>query len=809
MPTPPPTARELSEQEFTAIEDRLLAEAPPGLSEQDLDRWLEPRLQAAVAESEYGPAKAPAQTVGHAVSNAWEVLNPVEQVKGLYQMASHPWATLESTFGASADQADKGVEAVRKGNLGEAAGRFGASFPLVGPLLGAVGDKAASGDLAGAAGMGAGLAAPFVAGKAITGAKALVPAGAGERAATALTRGAESRVADVMTPKVGANKMRFGGMAEKVAPTIAQDRGLTSSFSRQGLHDKIGHRLVLAEQGLDAAADARLAARSFPTQPIVDTLRAKRRELTMEAVEASRTMREAVAPSAGAQRLHARDLSRFNAEERAAIHAHDAELAALRTADAEAEATYASEVASGMRREEEAVATHQTAAQALKQRERAFVLQWLADDLEEFPFQPGGMTKQAQDRAFREWVPGDPEHLKYGIGPMSERVAGTKTYHTVDGLVSGSYATKSARLAKEARKLQAGKGNPRFEALADAYLEALSRREDGYPGLDFARTTDETVARLGAKDRGAGRHWAFHSPSMPPRATHDPGIAARLFGEDYVRTDVPDAQAVPDPVMPEPGAMPVPPTPSTPPTRTPGTPPTPPQPSYRAVPLGENVVPGPHADRVAQIDQAIAELQRLGPVARYDPLKVMRQSYDGPAKVVYSPSMTDDFLKKKGAQLGAADVTGALREALAKMDPATAAANAEYSLWRKAHDVLEATAAVERTRPKVGRQIAARVVGTLVGSKAGPVGAMAGAALGPVFDALLNSGATTQLRSARVMTRLATALRRGDAAAAQTAATELRALIKRSVPAAAAAVQTVTTTNPSGSREPAPAGMRP
>jgi len=196
-----------------------------------------------------------------------------------------------------------------------------------------------------------------------------------------------------------------------------------------------------------------------------------------------------------------------------------------------------------------------------------------------------------------------------------------------------------------------------------------------------------------------------------------------------------------------------------------------------ARPLGRDVVPGPNATRVAVIDQAIEEIKALGPVAQYEPLRRIRQAYDAPAKIKYSPSMTADFLKKSGEASGAADVTGTLRDALAKMDPQTATANTEYAFWRKANDVLEATSEVERTRPKVGRIIAARIAATVFGgSAAGPAGAAAGLLGGPMLESILSSAPTTKLRTARVMSQLAGAIRRGDLGHVTALTTELTRL---------------------------------
>ncbi len=199
-------------------------------------------------------------------------------------------------------------------------------------------------------------------------------------------------------------------------------------------------------------------------------------------------------------------------------------------------------------------------------------------------------------------------------------------------------------------------------------------------------------------------------------------------------------------------------------------------------PLGRNVIPTPNAARVKQLDRAIAEVKALGPVARYESVRKLRQAYDQPAKAVYSPSMTADYLKKRGESLGSADVTGVLRDTLAKWDPDTATANAQYALYRTADDVLNAAAEVERARPKVGRQIMARLTGVIFG---GQQGGVAGAAVGylaaPIVDSALASGATTQFKTAALMTKLATAIRRGDVGQV----TSLTHTLKRLVPTAA------------------------
>lgn len=211
-------------------------------------------------------------------------------------------------------------------------------------------------------------------------------------------------------------------------------------------------------------------------------------------------------------------------------------------------------------------------------------------------------------------------------------------------------------------------------------------------------------------------------------------------------------------------------------------PPPPPKPEFRKVagPLGKDVVPGPNQARVAAIDKAISEIEQLGPKARYESLRRIREAYDKPARAKYNPSLTDDFLKKTDEAAGAADVTGTLREHLAKFDPDTATANAGYSLYKTADDVLQAAIEIDKAKPKVGRQIITRLTTTLGGGQAGgAAGALAGFTLAPVADAMLNAGFTTKLKTAQAMNDLAKAIRSGDVGRVNSASFKVRQLVKQ------------------------------
>jgi hypothetical protein len=477
--------------------------------------------------------------VGRFFSNAGEMLNPVTMAKGIGQAVRHPIDTATSLYEGQMQQFDKAGARFAEGRYTEGFGHGLAGLvPLVGPAAAESGEQIASGDVAGGLGRGAGLLAPVVGTR-----PAVAAARAGVRAAPVLAgrvasrfeQGAQSRVADVMSPKVGRQKVRLGNKAEQIAPAMAKDLAKDGApFTRDAFHAQVQTRYQAAKAGLDEASDARLSARSFQTQALIDDLLKKRAEFTAQADVGSRVPRTAT-------------------------------------------------------------------------------------------------TRQSQ------------------------------------------IVTES--------------GTP-FEV-----------------------------------------------------------------------TDL------------------------------------------KRAPIGADQVPAPWRARVAQIDEAIKELRTLGPTTTYEPIRRIRQAFDGPAEVVYNPATTADFLTARGSQLGAADVTGVLRSHLAQWDPATATANASFSLYKNADDLLKAVAEVERTRPRVGRQIMARLTGTLIGGQQGGApGALAGYVGGPLVESALASGATTQLKTAALMQRMADAIRTGNMARVDT----VTALLKRELQVTGA-VQAQRTTSPNESQT----GARP
>jgi hypothetical protein len=200
-------------------------------------------------------------------------------------------------------------------------------------------------------------------------------------------------------------------------------------------------------------------------------------------------------------------------------------------------------------------------------------------------------------------------------------------------------------------------------------------------------------------------------------------------------------------------------------------------------PIGQPVVPDPNAARVATLQKALGEVQALGPIADYDALKVIRQAYDGPAKKVYSPASGDDFNEFMGTKYASADIAGAVRDQLGQADPATAAANGEYSFWRKADDVLQAQQEAARVAPNRLKTAVLSGVGSTLGyHMEGGMGALTGAFLGPALDAANAMGYTTKIAVSRQLARLSDALSAGDGADASTAMRNI-ATMTRTLPA--------------------------
>lgn len=159
--------RTLSEAEFNRVKDAVYASLPPNLSEADFNRLAPSVFEGALAEAEQLPAVPEGSAAARLASNAWQYLNPVAMVTGLYEAVKSPEAvahTLENIVQQQGAQFGKAAEAGRQGRYSEmvAHGVAGA-VPLVGPAAAAAGEQIGQGDIAGGLGASAGLVGSILA----------------------------------------------------------------------------------------------------------------------------------------------------------------------------------------------------------------------------------------------------------------------------------------------------------------------------------------------------------------------------------------------------------------------------------------------------------------------------------------------------------------------------------------------------------------------------------------------------------------------------------------------------------------------
>lgn len=206
-------------------------------------------------------------------------------------------------------------------------------------------------------------------------------------------------------------------------------------------------------------------------------------------------------------------------------------------------------------------------------------------------------------------------------------------------------------------------------------------------------------------------------------------------------------------------------------------------------PIGQAVdKPNVDAQR-AVLQDAIDKLRTLGPIASYDALRTIRQGYDLGAD--YSPSIASTSQQNLSSRMHSAGnqaAAGAIRDALAAADPTLAAANANFSIWQKASDVMDAADEINRTATKGGNFAAvAKIMPVMLGAGAGSaVGGLEGAQIGGFLAGALkvaqDSGFTTKVATARLLGSLSSAIRAGDASSVIRAMAALASVTGTSVP---------------------------
>ncbi len=224
--------RQLSESEFTALQDQIIQSLPKGLSEDEFTRAFNPRFAAAIGEAENLPPKPEGSALERFAGGAAQVLNPMNLVSA----ALHPIDTAKNIIGGQVEQGTKAIDAAKAGHLPEAAWRgVAAVLPVVGPAAVHAGEQIASGDVAGGLGQAAGLLAPY-------GAKAALEARAGvgvPAKANILERQAEEQVAQKV---LGPGNPAYKGKAAAIAPDVLArkltgDRPALQEAAEQGMAD--------------------------------------------------------------------------------------------------------------------------------------------------------------------------------------------------------------------------------------------------------------------------------------------------------------------------------------------------------------------------------------------------------------------------------------------------------------------------------------------------------------------------------------------------------------------------------------------
>lgn len=236
--------------------------------------------------------------------NYWNTVNPYPMLKSIYEAA--PFTPMvasegdptgvkgkiaaqkrlvEGILGPSWEQLQKGKKAYDEGRYTEAVGHTLGAIPLIGPTAAHAGEQFAEGDFSGGLGTTAGILTPFAMRPALRGSGTVVRK-AGEaladRGATALERSADARMADVLAPKSGSNKVRLGNAAAEVAPTVVRDPRLNVS-TRAELQAGIGEILDEARGKVEEVfVDAAAQNKFLKTTPIVKRLQDRLRELTIE-----------------------------------------------------------------------------------------------------------------------------------------------------------------------------------------------------------------------------------------------------------------------------------------------------------------------------------------------------------------------------------------------------------------------------------------------------------------------------------------------------------------------------------------------
>lgn len=432
-----------------------------------------------LAVSHLRPGERPPQTVGRFAREATQSINPVNIAAGVSQSVLHPVDTATGMLSEHDRMRREAQEAFGRGDyLSAARHALQYGIPIAtGVIGGALGMGAtpagAAAGMAGGYGLGVGLASRLD--------------DASERFGEGDTAGGLGATVDAAT--MGVLGARGAMPAQRTAGTPAPRRTLSTKARR------VLERVTPTNLAPDEASAVAFAReRGIP----LDVGTATGRQLL-------KNVQKATGPYGPAEAFRAsqeRNLSRVGADLVAEVGPRamtattvgEGVRAALQTkvrglhdlANDAYTRLRAAEIAAPeefvQARPARPVASHVTP-------EQSFPLRWLARDLEEFQYQPGGTSLGARRRAYESLDPVERDALM-----RNPRVAGTPVQEMFEAMgVKGSRPEIATKIEKF---LRGELKEPRFAKLADVMNEAW----DGQ-NFDFDLVSDESLTALGVRRR--------------------------------------------------------------------------------------------------------------------------------------------------------------------------------------------------------------------------------------------------------------------------------------------------------------------
>jgi hypothetical protein len=243
------------------------------------------------------PQPAHGSGLGRFASGAWDMLNPVEMVKGVVTAVTPealggrgPLNTIGDLANAQIDQFRQAAGAARQGRYSEAVGHgIAGAVPIVGPAAANVGERIGQGDVAGGLGAATGLVSGTLAPGAIArNVKAVnMPSPVRNRNAAQVEAVEAGRRAGVPLDAATATGNRFVAGAQHLA-----DRTIAGSFVAQKAAQRQAASLATRGEQLAAKSHASPVTAEAAGQGVRDAIRGQMRKHAGEADTAYSRLRE-------------------------------------------------------------------------------------------------------------------------------------------------------------------------------------------------------------------------------------------------------------------------------------------------------------------------------------------------------------------------------------------------------------------------------------------------------------------------------------------------------------------------------------